>query len=71
MAEDGKLSYVCGNENTRMIKLNLSELRARLEYGTKTTINLSFLLSYICLCRCSDLSLRLSKHGEKFGEGNN
>lgn len=36
MAEDGKLSYVCGNENTRMIKLNLSELRAaRLEYETR------------------------------------
>jgi hypothetical protein len=27
MAKDGKLSYVCGNENTRMIKLNLLELR--------------------------------------------
>jgi hypothetical protein len=27
MAQDGKLSYVCGNENTRMIKLNLLELR--------------------------------------------
>lgn len=29
------LSYVCGNENTGMIKLNLSELRARLEYGNE------------------------------------
>lgn len=30
-----ELSYVCGNENTGMIKLNLSELRARLEYGNE------------------------------------
>lgn len=46
MAKDGKLSYVCGNENTRMIKLNLLELRARLEYGTKATINLSYFPSF-------------------------
>lgn len=60
MAKDGTLSYVCGNENTRMIKLNLSELRARLEYGTgKATINLSFSFLHLSVIHLNKLKNKL------------